>query len=99
MQTGNDILQPLPLNSLQKAYSVCLSVPSNVLQSILDYNSRYKHHLKLISHEVVGNFDPWQIAERYMNYLCGLEVNVSAVHRYFCSYSGDEGGGAISIPN
>ncbi|NXA89119.1 MOONR protein, partial [Melanocharis versteri] len=61
-QTGNDILQPLPLNSLQKAYSVSLSVPSDVLQSILDYNSRYKHHLKLISHEVVGSFDPWQIA-------------------------------------
>ncbi|XP_030818328.1 protein moonraker isoform X2 [Geospiza fortis] len=62
-QTGNDILQPLLLNSLQKAYSVSLSVPSNVLQSILDYNSRYKHHLKLISHEAVGSFDPWQIAE------------------------------------
>lgn len=75
MQTGDDILQPLPLNSVQKAYSVSLSVPSDVLQSILDYNSRYKHHLKLISHEVVGSFDPWQIAERYMNYLCGLEVN------------------------
>ncbi|NXU03545.1 MOONR protein, partial [Buphagus erythrorhynchus] len=62
LQTGNDIVQPLPLNSLQKAYSVSLSVPSNVLQSILDYNSRYKHHLKLISHEAVGSFDPWQIA-------------------------------------
>lgn len=74
MQTGNDILQPSLLNSRQKAYSVSLSVPSNVLQSILDYNSRYKHHLKLISHEVVGSFDPWQIAERYMNCLCGLEV-------------------------
>ncbi|NXS21865.1 MOONR protein, partial [Mystacornis crossleyi] len=62
LQTGNDILQPLPLNSLQKAYSVSLSVPSDVLRSILDYNSRYKRHLKLISHEVVGSFNPWQIA-------------------------------------
>ncbi|NXP62166.1 MOONR protein, partial [Chloropsis cyanopogon] len=62
LQAGNDILQPLPLNSLQKAYSVSLSVPSNVLQSILDYNSRYTRHLKLISHEVVGSFNPWQIA-------------------------------------
>ncbi|NXR68320.1 MOONR protein, partial [Rhadina sibilatrix] len=62
LQTGNDILQPLTLNSLQQMYSVSLSVPSNVLQSILDYNSRYKHHLKLISHEVVDSFDPWQIA-------------------------------------
>ncbi|NXP35539.1 MOONR protein, partial [Leiothrix lutea] len=62
LQTGNDILQPLPLNSLQQMYSVSLSVPTDVLQSILDYNSRYKHHLKLISHEAVGSFDPWQIA-------------------------------------
>ncbi|XP_063259072.1 protein moonraker isoform X2 [Prinia subflava] len=63
LQAGNYILQPLPLNSLQQTYPVSLSVPSNVLKSILDYNSRYKHHLKLISHEVVGSFDPWQIAE------------------------------------
>lgn len=70
LQTGNDIVQPLPVNSLQKVYSVSLSVPSDVLQSILDYNSRYRHHLKLISHEAVGSFDPWQIAERYMNCLC-----------------------------
>ncbi|NWI87772.1 MOONR protein, partial [Pitta sordida] len=62
LQTGNDVLQPLPLNSLQKVCSVPLSVPSHMLQSILDYNSRYKHHLKLISHEVVGSFNPWQIA-------------------------------------
>ncbi|XP_009068085.1 PREDICTED: uncharacterized protein KIAA0753 homolog, partial [Acanthisitta chloris] len=63
LQTGNDILQPLPLNSLQKACSESLSVPSRMLQSILDYNRRYNHHLRLISHEVVGRFDPWQIAE------------------------------------
>ncbi|NXO22982.1 MOONR protein, partial [Cisticola juncidis] len=62
LQAGNDIPQLLPRNSLQQTYSVSLSVPCNVLKSILDYNSRYKHHLKLISHEVVGSFDPWQIA-------------------------------------
>ncbi|NXX35321.1 MOONR protein, partial [Nicator chloris] len=62
LQAGNDVRQLLPLNSLQQMYSVSVSVPSDVLQSILDYNSRYKHHLKLISHEVVGTFDPWQIA-------------------------------------
>ncbi|NWU84798.1 MOONR protein, partial [Onychorhynchus coronatus] len=62
LQSGNEVLYPLPLNSLQKACSVSLSVANHMLQSILDYNSRYKHHLKLISHEVVGSFDPWQIA-------------------------------------
>ncbi|XP_010572188.1 PREDICTED: uncharacterized protein KIAA0753 homolog isoform X2 [Haliaeetus leucocephalus] len=63
LQTENDILQPLTRNSLQKEFCVCLSVPKHMLQSILDYNSRYKHHLKLISHEAVGSFNPWQIAE------------------------------------
>ncbi|XP_074889222.1 protein moonraker isoform X4 [Buteo buteo] len=63
LQTENDILQPLTRNSLQKECCVCLSVPKHMLQSILDYNSRYKHHLKLISHEAVGSFNPWQIAE------------------------------------
>ncbi|NXJ01087.1 MOONR protein, partial [Psophia crepitans] len=62
LQTGNDILQPLTLNSLQKDCYVSLSVPKHVLRSILDNNSRYKHHLKLISHEAVGSFNPWQIA-------------------------------------
>ncbi|XP_068271522.1 protein moonraker isoform X4 [Nyctibius grandis] len=63
LQTENYILQPSTRNSLQKECSVSLSVPKHMLQSILDYNSRYKHHLKLISHEVVGSFNPWQIAE------------------------------------
>ncbi|XP_049659044.1 protein moonraker isoform X2 [Accipiter gentilis] len=85
LQTGNDILQPLTRNSLQKECCVCLSVPKHMLQSILDYNSRYKHHLKLISHEAVGSFNPWQIAERYMNYLRVFEVNVSADEQVFLS--------------
>ncbi|NXI36065.1 MOONR protein, partial [Galbula dea] len=62
LQTRNDILEPLTQNSLQKECYVFLSVPKHMLQSILEYNSRYKHHLKLISHEVVGSFNPWQIA-------------------------------------
>ncbi|KAM4648377.1 protein moonraker isoform 1-T3 [Amazona ochrocephala] len=63
LQSGNDILPPLTRNSLQKESCVSLSVPKHMLQSILDYNSRYTHHLKLISHEAVGSFNPWQIAE------------------------------------
>ncbi|NXX93392.1 MOONR protein, partial [Centropus bengalensis] len=62
LQTGNDVLQPLTRSSLQKGYCVSLSVPQHMLQSILDYNNRYEHHLKLISHEAVGSFNPWQIA-------------------------------------
>ncbi|NXN64599.1 MOONR protein, partial [Himantopus himantopus] len=62
LQTGSDILQPLTRNSLHKECCVSLSVPKPMLQSILDYNSRYQHHLKLISHEAIGTFNPWQIA-------------------------------------
>ncbi|NWY51177.1 MOONR protein, partial [Chionis minor] len=62
LQTGNDLLQPLTRNSLRKECYVSLSLPKHMLQSILDYNTRYKHHLKLISHEAVGSFNPWQIA-------------------------------------
>ncbi|XP_067166011.1 protein moonraker isoform X1 [Apteryx mantelli] len=64
LQPGNDILQPLNQSmSLQNECCVSLSVPKHMFQSILDYNNRYKHHLKLISHEAVGSFNPWQIAE------------------------------------
>ncbi|KAM6242072.1 protein moonraker isoform 3-T3 [Porphyrio hochstetteri] len=63
LQTGNDIQQPFTLNSPQKDCYVSLSVPKHMLHSILDYNTRYNHHLKLISHEAVGSFNPWQIAE------------------------------------
>ncbi|XP_032630370.1 protein moonraker isoform X2 [Chelonoidis abingdonii] len=64
LETGNDIWQPLTHNiSQQKERCVFLSVPKHMLQNILDYNSRYEQHLKLISHEAVGHFNPWHIAE------------------------------------
>ncbi|XP_030392075.1 protein moonraker isoform X4 [Gopherus evgoodei] len=64
LETGNDIWQPLTRNiSQQKERCVFLSVPKHMLQNILDYNSRYEQHLKLISHEAVGHFNPWRIAE------------------------------------
>nr|XP_009679172.1 PREDICTED: uncharacterized protein KIAA0753 homolog isoform X2 [Struthio camelus australis] len=64
LQPGNYVLQPLTRSmSLQKECCVSLSIPKHMFQSILDYNNRYKHHLKLISHEAVGSFNPWHIAE------------------------------------
>ncbi|NXH10098.1 MOONR protein, partial [Bucco capensis] len=62
LQAGNEILQPLTRNSLHRECCVFLSVPKHMLQSILEYSSRYKHHLQLTAHEVVGSFNPWQIA-------------------------------------
>ncbi|NXN95342.1 MOONR protein, partial [Rhinopomastus cyanomelas] len=49
--------------SLRSQRRVSLSVPGHLLQSILDYSSRYERHLKRISHEATGGFDPWQTAE------------------------------------
>ncbi|NWJ02024.1 MOONR protein, partial [Crypturellus undulatus] len=64
LQPGSDILQTLSQSmSLQNECYVSLSLPKSMFQSILDYNNRYKHHLKIISHEAVGSFNPWQIAE------------------------------------
>nr|XP_013048972.2 protein moonraker isoform X1 [Anser cygnoides]XP_047930118.1 protein moonraker isoform X1 [Anser cygnoides] len=63
LPTGNDILDPWTQNSLQKECYISLPVTKDMLQSIKDYNSRYEHHLKLIFHEAVGGFNPWQIAE------------------------------------
>ncbi|NXR05838.1 MOONR protein, partial [Semnornis frantzii] len=62
LQTENDLFQPWTRNPLQEECCVTLSVPKAMLQSISDYNSRYRQHLKLICHEAVGSFDPWQIA-------------------------------------
>ncbi|XP_066835545.1 protein moonraker isoform X4 [Anser cygnoides] len=63
LPTGNDILDPWTQNSLQKECYISLPVTKDMLQSIKDYNSRYEHYLKLIFHEAVGGFNPWQIAE------------------------------------
>ncbi|NXA41993.1 MOONR protein, partial [Eudromia elegans] len=63
LQPRSDVLQALSRSrSLQNECCISLSVPKPMLQSILDYNNRYKHHLKIISHEAVGSFNPWQIA-------------------------------------
>ncbi|XP_077692586.1 protein moonraker isoform X2 [Eretmochelys imbricata] len=64
LETGNDVWQPLTRSiSQQKEHCIFLSVPKHMLQDILDYNNRYEQHLKLISHEAVGHFNPWHIAE------------------------------------
>ncbi|XP_014463625.2 protein moonraker [Alligator mississippiensis] len=62
-RSGNDLQLLIPNMSWQKEGCIFLSIPRHMLQSILDYNNRYEQHLKLISHEAVGSFNPWHIAE------------------------------------
>ncbi|XP_071994320.1 protein moonraker [Engystomops pustulosus] len=40
-----------------------LSVPSQMLQNIHNYNQNFDRHLRLTSHEEVGDFNPWHITE------------------------------------
>ncbi|XP_053130844.1 protein moonraker [Hemicordylus capensis] len=51
---------PLPRHKEPSAF---LSLPKNTLQNIHDYSARYEQHLRRISHEEVGSFNPWQIAQ------------------------------------
>ncbi|XP_028937936.1 protein moonraker [Ornithorhynchus anatinus] len=46
-----------------KRGGVPLSVPRAALRSIEAYSGRYAQHLKMISHEPIGSFDPWRVAE------------------------------------
>ena len=41
-----------------------LSVPAGMRRSIGDYCSRYERYLRMVSHEAVGPFNPWLVAER-----------------------------------
>ncbi|XP_078535457.1 protein moonraker [Lissotriton helveticus] len=57
-------LHPVPQKMFwPKEGCTFLTVPRQMLKSIYDNKDRYEQHLKLISHEVVGSFDPWHITE------------------------------------
>ncbi|XP_043850373.1 protein moonraker isoform X2 [Dromiciops gliroides] len=43
--------------------SILLSVPREMLRSLGDYGDSYQQHLRTISHESVGTFNPWIIVE------------------------------------
>ncbi|KAG8450695.1 hypothetical protein GDO86_003101 [Hymenochirus boettgeri] len=40
-----------------------ITVPKHTLKNIKDYSEQFQRHLRLTSHEEVGNFNPWQISE------------------------------------
>lgn len=43
---------------------VQLSFPSSTLHSILRYRESHDAYLRLVSHEAVGSFNPWAIADK-----------------------------------
>uniref|UniRef100_A0ABK0LQT2 RIKEN cDNA 4933427D14 gene like n=1 Tax=Rattus norvegicus TaxID=10116 RepID=A0ABK0LQT2_RAT len=53
----------------QKEGQTPLSVPPGMRHSIGDYCSRYEQFLRIISHEAIGSFNPWLIAESFSDEL------------------------------
>ncbi|XP_070788235.1 protein moonraker [Pituophis catenifer annectens] len=69
----------------QKESGTFLSVPKHVLQSLSDYDARYRQHLKGIFLEEVGQFNPWNIAESLAEELTEeILTDVAAELHGFC---------------
>ncbi|XP_036752075.2 protein moonraker isoform X2 [Manis pentadactyla] len=58
-------LLSLSEDSPRKAGQAALSVPPGMLRSIGDYCRCFEQHLRLMSHEAVGSFSPWLMAESF----------------------------------
>ncbi|XP_076833172.1 protein moonraker-like isoform X3 [Brachyhypopomus gauderio] len=52
-----------PPSQAGPAGGVRLSVPPSVLKSIQEYREAHGSYLRLVSHQRVGSFDPWAVAE------------------------------------
>ncbi|CAH6785991.1 protein moonraker [Phodopus roborovskii] len=53
----------------QKEGRTPLFVPPRMLHSIGDYCSRFEQFLRIISHEAIGSFNPWLLAESFSDEL------------------------------
>ncbi|XP_058415998.1 protein moonraker [Diceros bicornis minor] len=58
-------LLSLSEDSQQKEGRAALFVPTRMRHSIGDYCSRFEQYLRMISHEAVGSFNPWLLAESF----------------------------------
>ncbi|XP_053424509.1 protein moonraker isoform X1 [Nycticebus coucang] len=58
-------LLSLAEDSRQKEGQALLFVPPSMRHSIGDYCSRFEQYLRIISHEAIGSFNPWLIAESF----------------------------------
>ncbi|XP_006899864.1 PREDICTED: uncharacterized protein KIAA0753 homolog [Elephantulus edwardii] len=55
----------LPQAAQHSEGKVFLMVPPPMLHSISEYCSHFEHYLRMISHEAVGSFNPWLLAESF----------------------------------
>ncbi|XP_059829253.1 protein moonraker isoform X2 [Hypanus sabinus] len=76
------LLEPLVQKpSKEKGSGTVLSIPQKMIQNILNYCERFNLYLKMISHEAVGNFNPWLIAKSLAEEL--MEEGISDVAAEF----------------
>ncbi|XP_051891222.1 protein moonraker isoform X2 [Pristis pectinata] len=76
------VLEPLTQKpSKKKERGTALPIPQNMVQNIHNYRERFDLYLKMISHEAVGNFNPWLIAESLAEEL--MEEGISDVATEF----------------
>lgn len=64
LDPGSQTLQTSTSWAPRKEGGTFLSVPLNMLQSISTYRAQYEQHLQRLSHEEVGSFNPWHVAQR-----------------------------------
>ncbi|XP_032947509.1 protein moonraker isoform X2 [Rhinolophus ferrumequinum] len=62
-------LLPLSEGPQQRQGHVALSVPPGMRSSVGDYCGRFEQYLRMVSHEAVGSFNPWLIAESFSDEL------------------------------
>lgn len=63
LDPGSQTLQTSTSWAPRKEGGTFLSVPLNMLQSISTYRAQYEQHLQRLSHEEVGSFNPWHVAQ------------------------------------
>lgn len=61
-------LLPTSEDSEPRKGRTALCVPPGMRRSIGDYCSRFERYLRMVSHEAVGSFNPWLIAERSVSW-------------------------------
>ncbi|XP_074176408.1 protein moonraker isoform X2 [Rhinolophus sinicus] len=71
-------LLPLSEEPQQRQGRVALSVPPGMRASIGDYCGRFEQYLRMVSHEAVGSFNPWLIAESFSDELVEEALGVVA---------------------
>lgn len=67
--TLNDPSHPAPAGG-RSTRGVYLTVPPSMQRSIQKYRENHNAFLRLVSHEALGSFNPWAIADRFESNDC-----------------------------